>query len=79
MFPSFGNTETAPCYLFVSLCCVRSERAKQTEAQGERFEESKNINKSLLTLGNVIESEFIAELQLLTPLSGEIHDHEQDF
>ncbi len=33
-----------------------SERAKQTEAEGERFEESKNINKSLLTLGNVIES-----------------------
>ena len=35
-----------------------SERAKQTEAKGERFEEAKNINKSLLTLGNVIESEW---------------------
>ena len=31
-----------------------SERAKQTEATGDRFEEAKNINKSLLTLGNVI-------------------------
>ena len=31
-----------------------SERAKQTEAVGDRFEESKNINKSLLTLGTVI-------------------------
>ncbi|ELT96154.1 hypothetical protein CAPTEDRAFT_129452, partial [Capitella teleta] len=31
-----------------------NERAKQTEATGDRFEELKNINKSLLTLGNVI-------------------------
>ena len=33
---------------------IVSERAKQTEATGDRFTESKNINKSLLTLGNVI-------------------------
>ena len=38
------------------VCFGCSERAKQTEATGERFEEAKNINKSLLTLGNVIES-----------------------
>ena len=31
-----------------------SERAKQTESTGDRFEEAKNINKSLMTLGNVI-------------------------
>lgn len=35
----------------------QSERAKQTEATGDRFTESKNINKSLLTLGNVIKGE----------------------
>ena len=33
---------------------IFSERAKQSEATGDRFEEAKNINKSLLTLGNVI-------------------------
>ena len=33
-----------------------SERAKQTEATGDRFEEAKNINKSLMTLGNVIKA-----------------------
>ncbi|KAK2152327.1 hypothetical protein LSH36_333g03043 [Paralvinella palmiformis] len=31
-----------------------SERAKQSEATGDRFEEAKNINKSLMTLGSVI-------------------------
>ena len=31
-----------------------SERVKQTEATGDRFEEAKNINKSLMTLGSVI-------------------------
>ena len=35
-----------------------SERAKQTEASGDRFEEAKNINKSLMTLGNVIKGIF---------------------
>ncbi|ESN96977.1 hypothetical protein HELRODRAFT_102359 [Helobdella robusta] len=31
-----------------------SERQKQTETTGDRFKESKNINQSLATLGNVI-------------------------
>lgn len=31
-----------------------SERVKQTEAEGDRFKEAKNINQSLLTLGNVL-------------------------
>lgn len=42
------------CYLF-----FLSERAKQTEATGDRFKESQNINKSLLTLGNVIKGSYI--------------------
>lgn len=36
------------------ILCFISERAKQTEATGDRFEEAKNINKSLMTLGTVI-------------------------
>ncbi|KAL5013938.1 hypothetical protein ScPMuIL_008208 [Solemya velum] len=36
-----------------------SERAKQSGATGDRFQESKAINKSLLTLGNVIKSKSI--------------------
>lgn len=31
-----------------------SERAKRTQAVGERFKEGVNINKGLLSLGNVI-------------------------
>ncbi|KAI0215596.1 Kinesin-related protein 1 [Lamellibrachia satsuma] len=33
-----------------------SERAKQTESTGDRFEEAKNINRSLMTLGSVIKA-----------------------
>jgi len=38
---------------------VLSERAKQSEATGDRFEEAKNINKSLMTLGSVIKGIFV--------------------
>ena len=53
--------------LWFDLVCIvslDSERAKQTEAKGARFEEAKNINKSLLTLGNVIESKHNATCHL---------------
>jgi len=33
-----------------------SERSKKTKATGERFKEGVNINKGLLSLGNVITS-----------------------
>jgi kinesin family protein 4/21/27 len=33
-----------------------SERSKKTKATGERFREGVNINKGLLSLGNVITS-----------------------
>jgi len=36
------------------VCYICSERAKQTESTGDRFEEAKNINRSLMTLGSVI-------------------------
>ena len=52
-FPIFYKV--LPCLWYVYIVFVYfSERAKQTEATGDRFEESKNINKSLMTLGNVI-------------------------
>ena len=38
---------------------VFSERVKQTESTGDRFEEAKNINKSLMTLGNVIKGIYL--------------------
>ncbi|KRX03663.1 P-loop containing nucleoside triphosphate hydrolase [Pseudocohnilembus persalinus] len=48
-----GVTHTQSAKInFVDL--AGSERQKQTEATGKRFEESKNINKSLTMLGRVI-------------------------
>ena len=43
-------------YLFLIITLTFSERVKQTEATGDRFKEAKNINKSLMCLGNVIKA-----------------------
>lgn len=36
-----------------------SERQSQTGTVGDRFKEATNINKSLTTLGNVLEGEWL--------------------
>ena len=50
-------TKTSKVSLVSLVDLAGSERAKQTESTGDRFEEAKNINKSLMTLGNVIKGD----------------------
>ena len=38
------------------LFIIFSERQKQAQTEGDRFKEANNINQSLTTLGNVLES-----------------------